>query len=374
VTGRDKHILILSSWYPSDNKPFLGNFVKRQASLLGSYYKVTVLHIQTSNVSEIELKQRNEDTFEEIIVNYNSKGNALLRKRKQLSALLKGFSVIENVDIIIGNILLPDGWQFLSAKKRFKCPLLYVEHGSYFRKESPLVWSNFYKWIRRNMNTKADEIITVSNFLKKDLKKYFNKRDIQIIGNHVDMELFQPKKKQEKAFTNFLHVSTLDKNIKNPSGILEACALLKKENVDFKMTIICDEDTFEWKTLANDLGLKEQVEFIGPLVWEELAPYYHIADAFVLFSYYETFSIVLVEAMATGTPIISTDVGIAQNLDERCGQIVEQNNINDLKNKMRQVVLKDTLFNTEYALKEASKYSNKTILNAWKKIIAKHIA
>jgi glycosyltransferase involved in cell wall biosynthesis len=219
------------------------------------------------------------------------------------------------------------------------------------------------------MDNNADQIIAVSNFLKQDMERYFTKNNINVIGNHVDLDMFQPIEKKSESRTNFLHISTLDKNTKNPIGLLKACALLKKDKVDFKLTIICDEDVLEWKTLANDLKLGKQVEFLGPLKWEELAPYYHKADAFVLFSNYETFSIVLVEAMATGTPIISTAVGIAQNLNEKCGLTVEQNDIIDLKNKMNQVVLKDLLFDTDYTIKEAAKYSKKATLTAWKKII-----
>ena len=43
MAEESKHILILSSWYPSEEHPFLGNFVERQAELLGSKYKVTVI-------------------------------------------------------------------------------------------------------------------------------------------------------------------------------------------------------------------------------------------------------------------------------------------------------------------------------------------
>ena len=139
------------------------------------------------------------------------------------------------------------------------------------------------------------------------------------------------------------------------------------------MTIICDEDVTEWKMLADRLDISENLVFIGPLSWEELVPYYHKADAFVLFSDYETFLIVLLEAMATGTPIISTAVGIAQNLPSQCGLLVERNNIEDLKNKMLQIVNGNTSFDAVYSIKPASKYSEKNILNEWKKLVDKHI-
>ena len=220
----DIHILILSSWYPSENSPFLGNLIVRQASMLGKKYKVTVVHTQVSDYSSVETKQR--ENFREIIVHFIAGLNVFIRKLNQRNAFIKGLDTIQNADVIIGNILIPEGWQFLLAKKKFNCPLLYLEHGSYFALESPFKWTFFNRIIRDRMMAKADEIFAVSDFLKRDMHRFFGKRKLQVIGNHIDLNLFCYKKKAKKKATHFLHISTLDPINKNPNGILKACSLL----------------------------------------------------------------------------------------------------------------------------------------------------
>jgi glycosyltransferase involved in cell wall biosynthesis len=65
----------------------------------------------------------------------------------------------------------------------------------------------------------------------------------------------------------------------------------------------------ELQTLALELGISEQVTFLGMLSREQVATEMQRADAFVLSSHYETFGVVLIEALACGTPIIATACG-----------------------------------------------------------------
>lgn len=67
----------------------------------------------------------------------------------------------------------------------------------------------------------------------------------------------------------------------------------------------------EWEALAASLALRDRVVFTGEIADEERSAYYHAADAFVLpsTSRAETFGIAMLEAMACGTPVISTELG-----------------------------------------------------------------
>ncbi|NRA12622.1 MAG: glycosyltransferase [Crocinitomicaceae bacterium] len=373
MADSDIHILILSSWYPSKEHPFLGNFVERQARLLAQRYTVTVVHTVAKDGGEMKFLKSDTAEFDEILVKYNGNGHIFARKKQERAALIRGIDRLENVNLIIGNVLLPRGWQFLVTRKNFGCPVFYIEHGSYFRPNGPFKWGRIHHWILGQIRKKATEIIAVSDVLKADMEPNFKKRKINVIGNHIDVNLFSAKPKSKNEKTQFLHISTFDHNTKNPDGIIEAVEILKKENSNFKLTIICDEDITDWKNYCEELGLNDVLEFIGPLPWHELVPYYHSSDAFLLFSDYETFSIVLAEAWATGTPVISSSVGISSNMNSELGIQVEKGNSEDLKNAMLEFIIGNPQFDQNTLTKKAAEYSEESILNEWSKLISKHV-
>ena len=61
--------------------------------------------------------------------------------------------------------------------------------------------------------------------------------------------------------------------------------------------------------LASDLGIGERVCFLGAVDHEQLPLYYNAADVCVVPSYYESFGLVALEAMACGTPVVASRVG-----------------------------------------------------------------
>ena len=370
----DFHILILSSWYPTDNKPFLGNFVQRQAQLLAGKYKVTVIHtVVDETVRSFKTKESINDNLLEIIVKHPKKKSIFGKLRQQRKALDHGLNLMDDIDLVIGNVLLPKGHQFVAVAKHYNCPLIYVEHGSYFRPEKRNVWTITDMIILKMVKQHIKEVVAVSDFLKDDLKKDFNRFDIQVVGNHIDTSIFSALPKNKKEITQFLHVSTLDENTKNPTGIIEACSLLKAVTSKFKLTMICDEEFTKWQKYVEEKGLSEHIEFIGPLEWDKLPSYYQAADAFVLFSNYESFSIVLAEAWATGTPVISTSVGIAHNLSDQLGIQVQINNPKSLFEAMRMIVDGELEFDSVQIVAHAQNFSKKAILDKWTAIIDKYV-
>lgn len=366
------HILVLSSWYPTEEHPFLGNFVERHAQLLSRKYEVTV--INTQHGDDYSIQESNNKDFREIR-SYHPQGKGLLDKRKcQTKAIDQALELIGSVDLIIGHIILPKGLQFIYAKKKLKCPLILVEHASYYRpaKKSERTWLE--KIIIRTTRKHIDEVIAVSEFLKKDLANDFPGKHINVIGNHIDESAFmyQPKKKSDVI--RFLHVSTMDERTKNPEGILCTLKGLLEDHLNFSLTIVCDEDTSRWKELAGQLGLEDHVRFVGPLNWEDVAPYYHEADAFLLFSDYESFSIVLAEAWATGTPVITTKVGIAFNMPEFLGKAIEVGNNKQLLASLEQFIeSKGEGYDGEKIAEYAQRFYAKAILEKWEKCIERHV-
>lgn len=366
------HILILSSWYPSEQHPFLGNFVRRHAQLLASKYRVTVINLIASDASEKKAVSKAEDEgITEIQARYSG-SSKLSRFGNRSRVFSDALKELDAVDLIIGHVLLPHGWMFLQAQKNLKCPLIWVEHGSYFRGDAKRRWSPRERLIRRSMVARSSEIVAVSETLRKDMLRSIASNEIKVIGNHVDEALFTFKEKSNHPTTQFLHVSTLDPKTKNPEGIVSACSILKEEGALFHLTIVSDEDHSHLKQFAQANGVQDCIDFVGPQEWDAMPQFYHNSDAFILNSDYETFSIVLAESLSTGTPVITTHVGIAPEIPDKAQISVDKNNPESLAKGMRSIIEGKTFGYSEIA-ELGKQYHSTSILEQWNQLIAKYV-
>ena len=139
--------------------------MKRQVELLATVYHVTVIHtVSTSDVNNIELEEFKQDHLKEYII-YHPPGKTLFQKRKiQRAALDLGLEKVSYVDLLMTQILLPKGWQFMKVKKNFNCPWIHIEQGSYFRPETRANWSIIEKTIVKRCSKHITSLFAVSEF------------------------------------------------------------------------------------------------------------------------------------------------------------------------------------------------------------------
>lgn len=361
---RSQHILLLSSWYPSAANPFLGNFVQRQAELLSTHFNVSVLYITSSNIN-VQSTSKNEvnSSFTEYIVELPSSKTIFGRQLKQRKIIREYSKIIAPVDVIVSHVLLPKAPLFTFAKKVFNCPWIHFEHGSYFREDKLKEWSFAQKSIVKRAVKKIDSIVAVSDVLKKDMRRIIQK-EIDVIPNHVNTEIFNYRKKVKSEILRFLHISTLDETIKNPYEIIDACRLFKDQyDIPFHLTIVSDESYSRLQKYTIKHELSDIITFVGPKKWEELSSFYHNADAFILNSNYESFSIVLAEAWATGTPVISPSVGIGSELSPEFGIQTTGTTSKALSEGMHRFNEQKDLFDTEKIVSHSQQYSSVSVLN-----------
>ena len=100
-----------------------------------------------------------------------------------------------------------------------------------------------------------------------------------------------------------------------------------------------------------------------------MVPYYQKSDAFILFSSYETFSIVLAEAWACGIPTLTTPVGIGVNLSQDLGIQIEINSPESLANGMIEIIKNKIKFNPLLISKYAEQFSGENVLRIFKEIV-----
>lgn len=359
------HLLVLSSWYPTKKAPFLGNFIRRHAQLLATNYEVTVLNTVASETSPaIKQDIQREGNFTEITVYYTQTRFFPVKIYRQYKALRNGLTGIEHPKLIISHILFPKVWQFAYVQRKLSIPWMHVENGSFFRKEKRDNWSFAQKLMARYTARNCTELIAVSPVLKKDMETIFGRKEITVIGNYVDTTLFYPKEKIPHETTRFLHISTLDEQVKNPKGIIDACKILhEKIGNTFSLTILSDESTTQLEAYCQAVGISHCIQFEHAKQWNELPAFYHTSDAFILNSTYETFSIVLAEAWCTGTPTITTSVGIGYQLPSELGLQVTKNDPQDLAEKMAQFITQKSRFSANEIHQFGEKFSSENILN-----------
>ncbi|MCH2225458.1 MAG: glycosyltransferase [Crocinitomicaceae bacterium] len=370
-----KNILFLSSWYPNAHQPFVGNFIRRQAELLATQHVVTVVHtVASDEEAKMRLETTSEGNLTEHIVYHPRGKNGFRKLRLQKKALLKALKEIRNIDIIYTSILLPKALQFIAAKKRFNCPWIHLEQGSYFRPQVWKEWPKSQKLMARKAGKHIDELFVGSAFLKKDMEEIFPSHSIGIVPNHVDTDVFICANQKNKSTTTFLHISTLDPNTKDPKGMIDACAILKKKiGSSFSFQIISDGESEMWKEYVQSLGLTDTVLFDGHKEWKDLPKFYQSADAFVLNSVYETFSIVLAESWATGTPTITTPVGIGYDIPPHLGMQTKIGNPQQLAETMEEFIQQKENYDSLEIRKRALQYSAKNVLQRFNEIISDHV-
>ncbi len=376
MIDNNRHILFLSSWYPTRRKPFLGNFIQRQAKLISEQYKVTVLHLASNiNLDQIEIEIKEDGNLTEIMV-YHPKGSNILTKYINMKkAFKKGAKLIKNVDLIQGNIIFPKGIQFVWAKKWFKCPLIIMEHSSFFHKKTLKNLNEQERITLRNIEKNLDHLITVSSNLKNDLAPFFPYSKTSILPNHIDTSIFKPIENNSKnKRIEFLHISTLDNKFKNPKGIIDAIPkVINSGKINFHLTIVSDENYEHWSHYVQNLNLSEFITFKGPISWEAIPLFYQQSDCFILFSNYETFSIVLAEAWSCGIPVITTPVGIASNIDNQIAKTIEIDNETELANAIIDFIDEKLTFNKEKILQFSQQFSEKAVLEKYNLLINQYL-
>jgi len=165
--------------------------------------------------------------------------------------------------------------------------------------------------LKRWMN-KLDGKIAVSQAARDFIYRYFP-GDYEIIPNGIDLERFSdktpPVEKYRDDKLNILFVGRLEKR-KGFKYLLGAYERVKKEFPQCRLIVVSPHGSLckKYEKLAAKRNLKDVV-FAGYVSFEDLPRYYNTADVFCSpATGWESFGVVLLEAMATGTPIVASDI------------------------------------------------------------------
>jgi UDP-glucose:(heptosyl)LPS alpha-1,3-glucosyltransferase len=160
------------------------------------------------------------------------------------------------------------------------------------------------------------KIIAISDMVKRDIIRWYGISEdrIDVIYNGVDIERFHPRNHQYReefrrkhGIGNEFIVLFVSNNfrMKGLDYLIEALAEMRKENhPDFKLLILGRDQKEPYLRLAKKVGVFEEVIFAGST--DEPEKYYGAADILVHPTFYDACSLTVLEALASGLPVITT--------------------------------------------------------------------
>lgn len=203
----------------------------------------------------------------------------------------------------------------------------------------------------RRLARACPRIIAATQGEKANLISYYNTppERVSVIPCGVNLKLFQPiDKEKAKGKTNLtgkkvvLYVGRIEA-LKGLDQLFMAVTHLEKKDLTL-LVIGGDErsrsEVERLRGLSVELGIHDLVAFPGMVEQEDLPLYYSAADVCIIPSYYESFGLVMLEALACGTPVVATDVGAAGIVikPSKTGYIVPDNSPRHLAEKIRLVL------------------------------------
>lgn len=246
-----------------------------------------------------------------------------------------------------------------------------------------------YRYVIRKSCENAERIIAISEGTKADIVKHLgispDKIDViyaapakryRPIEDAKFVEMIRSKHNISRPF--FLYVGQWRAH-KNVVRMIRAFALVRRRyNLDYQLVLVgkVDELAPEVLDTIRKLNLQSDVVTTGYVADDELPYFYTAAEAFVFPSLYEGFGIPPLEAMAAGTPVVSSNVSVMPEVLGDAAHYFDPTNVEEMAAAMHKVATNFTLKKqlVERGFAQARKYSftkmAKEVLKVYQKILS----
>lgn len=363
-------ILFLTHWYPSATNPHKGIFIKNHAKCFNTFSNLIIVDFSIEYSNKIYSKnigsQIDENGINTVRIQIKSRFYKILyyfiayQKCILLQALKREKIRIESFECIVSNIIFPNGIVSWKLAKKYNKPLYHIEH-----------WSNFETFLdndfHRNKGRKfleyVKKIIVVSEVLKKSVEKYVPNEKIAVIPNVVAPGFSFQAKNTNGEETVFLAIANW-RAPKNPYLFLQALDKIGKEK-NLRLIMIGVGPQLD-KVKSSTWTFK--IDFHENMPQGDLEQYYHQADFFVHGSDYETFSLVPIEALISGTPVIASKVGVLPQVINETNGVLCENTFEDWYKGILKAINKNF---DHYEISESikNKFSYELITQKFKEVI-----
>jgi glycosyltransferase involved in cell wall biosynthesis len=347
------HVLFLPSWYPENPDDIGGSFFREQAFALhqagcqvgviapGMLSLRRPLHALRTDHSINKEMDAGVPTYRMAGINWTPRVWTLNAKRMERigMALYRAYVADHgHPDVIHVHASLLAGAAAIGIAKRHNIPYVLSEHSTaYARGLISAAGIRVARSIAVNASARFAVSTPFARLLEDRLK--LPPSDFAVMPNIVDQSfLDSPLPVRNAGKTRFLHVSLLDSK-KRVDMIIKAFAQQFSQNPNVTLTIAGDGPTRgALMLLVAELGIADRVTFLGWLSRGEVRAVMAASDTFILSSTYETFGVVLVEALAMGLPLIATQCGGPEDIvTSDTGILVPTEDVDALATAMAQI-------------------------------------
>ena len=375
------NVLHLLSWFPTPDDPTLGNFCVRMIDVLPEDCHSIILSVCDGKdmTKSFEVKEIPGAHHTHVQIYIRPPKNNAIRKLKMLRMYQYGLRYIKkhffNPDLIHLHVTYPLGQVALLWKKLFGYKYVLTEHWTIYQPQNKDVLVGKLKKKIVKIANNAELIMPVSLDLQRCMEGHGVNNRFHVIYNLVNTDIFRLGGTQTENKKHILHISTLRDEAKNFSGILRVIERLRQQRDDFELHVIHDYDAPEFQTFVKEHHMEGCVIFHGKKTSAEVAEAYQQADFFVLFSNFENLPCVIVEAFASGVPVLSTSVGgIAEILSPERGILIPQGDEDALLLGINQLLDHSSEYDREairnYAIKTfAAQNIGQQIFEAYKEVV-----
>lgn len=191
---------------------------------------------------------------------------------------------------------------------------------------------------------RSEKIITPSNYVKTQIINEWNINEEKIIVTYegVEEELLKKTVNINKSLDKygvkkpFIFYAGNAHPHKNIDRLITAFIELKKDHPNLQL-VLSGKENFFWKRTKEKYNQKDII-YTGFISDEELVAFYKSAETYVFPSLEEGFGIPLLEAMACGCPVVSSNAGSLTEVGGDAAYYFDPKNINDLIEKINQVL------------------------------------
>ncbi|MDY0151351.1 MAG: glycosyltransferase [Candidatus Cloacimonas sp.] len=343
-------VLLIPSWHPCPKQQYAGKFFIEQAEALAEK-GLAEISILDWGQNEFQLTVRKPLQSLGKFVHYLAAkptitviGKNLTRIRiphlswtslllsGNIDALLSKINLSDKPDIIHAHVTFPAGYIAWKLSEKLGIPFIITEHSGPFPFPEYVTRKGISPLLSEPLRA-ASRVLAVSSHLSQQIQACIG-IDAKVIPNMVNTDFFQFQQKPEridglygKDHLKLFALSALS-TAKGAWELVQSMKQLKDSGQDFHLYWGGDGSLrSKLHKRITDLHLQHNVLFLGQLSPEQTLRQYQNCEIFVMPSRIESFSMVLIEAMACGKPVVATNCGgPADIVRDFCGRLVPVQN------------------------------------------------